>query len=156
MQFNDLVVRLAADWLVVPMALVTVVALLRLPRKQRYLAFGRAVVLLLLSLLLAKIASLFYVGVRPFEALGITPGASYLDNPGFPSDHALLVIGMTIIVWVVTKNKQLAIVMGCMALLVMLARIAAFVHTPVDVIGGALCAILAGLAVYGRPLLKRT
>jgi len=147
---RDFLLRFLADYLIIPIVLVGAVVLLRVPKKQRYQIWARAVVAGLSALLFAKIISLFYQGQRPFEALGLQPGASFLPNPGFPSDHTLLVFTITFIVWASTKNKRLSATLLVLSTLVAVGRVLALVHTPADVIGGIVCAFLGVACVYGR------
>ena len=90
------------------------------------------------SYLAAKIIAFFYQPetLRPFEKLGVDPGAAYLPNPGFPSDHALFAMFLTLAVWFSTRNKWIAGAMLVMTLAMGVARVLALVHTPLDVIGG--------------------
>lgn len=147
---EDILLKIIADYLVLPIALVGGVVLLAVPARLRYAAWGLAFMTGLTALLFAKIVSLFYQGERPFETLGVEPGAAFLPNPGFPSDHALLVFTVTCIVWATTKNKALSGVLLAASILVALGRVLALVHTPLDVIGGIFCAILAAICIYGR------
>jgi undecaprenyl-diphosphatase len=152
----DLLLKFIADYLVIPIVLVGGLVLLRVPAKQRYQVWAQAVMTGLVALLFAKIISLLYQGQRPFETLGVEPGAAFLPNPGFPSDHALLVFTVACVVWAVTKHRFLGGVLLVAALLVALGRVLALVHTPLDVVGGALCAIAAAVFVYGRKFFPTT
>lgn len=147
---EEFLLRIFADYLVVPVVLVGGVALLLIPRQRRYQAWSWAVITGLLALLFAKLASLFYQGERPFEVQGVEPGAAFLPNPGFPSDHVLLVVVIACIVWASMKNKALSISLAAACLIIAVARVIALVHTPLDVIGGALCAIAAAICVYKK------
>jgi undecaprenyl-diphosphatase len=109
----------------------------------------------LVALLFAKIISLLYHGQRPFETLGVAPGAAYLPDPGFPSDHALLVFTAVFVVWASTKNVRLSLALLVLAILVAVGRVAALVHTPLDIFGGLLCAFLAAVCVYGKRFFTR-
>lgn len=144
------IVPLIADYLVIPLALAGAFILLKVPANQRHQAWGRAVLTGLVALWLAKIISLLYQGERPFETLGVAPGAAFLPNPGFPSDHALLVFTVACVVWATTKNKALSVWLVAGAVLVAVGRVLALVHSPLDVVGGLGCAVLAALIVYGR------
>lgn len=147
----DIFIRIIADGLVIPIALIGAWALFFLT-KDRYQAWGWATVTGLVALLLAKVASMFYQGERPFLSQGETAKAAYLNNPGFPSDHALLVFTITCIVWASTKNVKISVVLLGLSILVGVGRVLALVHTPVDVMGGILCALLAVFIVYGAKL----
>lgn len=152
---SDVFIKLIADWLVIAVALVGGGGFLLLAGRQRYQHMARAVLVGLIALWLAKIASLLYQGERPFVVLGEAPKAAFLNNPGFPSDHALLVFVVTLVVWASTKNRPLGAVLLVMSLLVAAGRVIALVHAPVDVIGAAGCAVLAAWVVYGRELVSR-
>lgn len=147
---NDILLKILADWLVVPIALIGAAAMVTLPRVVRYQMICRGLVAGLAALLFAKIGSLFYQGERPFVVLGEEAKAAFLDNPGFPSDHTLLVFTVTFIVWASTKNIPLTLLLLFLSILVAVGRVLALVHSPADVIGGAAFAFLAIWTVYGR------
>lgn len=108
----------------------------------------------LFSLLVGKLMSLVYqpAVARPFIELGVQPGAAYIDNPGFPSDHALLATVVVAGLYVVTRNRPLTILLGILVVGMCVGRVLALVHTPLDVIAG----IVAGLSstVWYRKLTK--
>lgn len=151
---DDILIRIMADGLVVPVVIIAAWALLaRLPKKVRFERIARGVVTGLVALLLAKILSLFYQeGERPFVELGVQAKAAYLNNPGFPSDHVLFVFCITLVVWAATKDKKISLTLLVLSILVALGRVLALVHTPLDVAGGIFCAVVAASAVYGRQL----
>lgn len=103
----------------------------------------------LTAFLIAKLLGTLYQPAieRPFEALGVEAGASYLNNPGFPSDHALFVMAITLAVWFETRMKKTTIVLLALTLVVCVGRVLALVHTPLDVIGGILVA-MTGMVWY--------
>lgn len=142
-----------ADGLVVVLALVGTYALLRfIPNKEKYQAYARILMAGLTAYLMAKIISLLYqpAELRPFELMGVNPRASFLNNPGFPSDHALFAMAITLAVFFETGRKKLAAVCLAMTLLICTGRVLALVHTPLDVIGGVTIA-LAGAFWYAKP-----
>src|SRR5690349_13793448 len=108
----DILITIIADILVFPIVLIGGWAILRLPPAIRFKAIARGVIMGLTALLFAKIASLLYQGERPFVAMGVAPKAAYLNNPGFPSDHVLFVVAITLVVWVSTKNKKLGLTLA--------------------------------------------
>ena len=150
---SDLLIKIMADYMVIAVVLVGGIGFFILVKKDRYQAYTRAIFTGLVALLLSKIASLFYQeGHRPFELLGMAPKAAFLNNPGFPSDHALLVFAITLIVWATTKNKPLSLTLLAMSIIVAFGRVLALVHTPADVLGSIACAVVAVMLVYGRKL----
>lgn len=150
-QLTDIIIRIMADGLVVPIVLIAAWAMLRLPQKEQIDRIARGIVAGLIALLGAKLMSLMYQdGERPFMILGVDPKAAYLNNPGFPSDHVLFVFAITFVVWVSTKNKSLSLTLLVMSILVAAGRVLALVHTPLDVLGGFVAALVAVTFVYGR------
>lgn len=144
----DLLIRLLADGLVVPIVLLGAWMMVRVPRQARYRLYTRAFMTGITALVLAKTSSLFYHGERPFVATGQAAKAAFLQNGGFPSDHALLVFTITFVVWASTKNVKVSIALLIMSILVGVGRVLALVHTPLDVLGGFVFALIAALLWY--------
>lgn len=141
-------IRLLADGAVVPIVLLAGYALLfKVPADQRFEVYSRIVMAGLTSYLLAKLLGAVYqpTSVRPFETLGLLPGASYLNNPGFPSDHALFTAFLTFAVWFATRQRTLTLVLAILTLSVCVGRVLALVHTPLDVLGGIVVAAIGSL-----------
>jgi membrane-associated phospholipid phosphatase len=111
----------------------------------------------LTAYLLAKLVASIYqpVGERPFQILGVAPDASYLNNPGFPSDHALFTIFLTLAVWFETRRKWLTIILAVLTLGVCIGRVLALVHTPLDIVGGLVIASIGALWYLQRPTESR-
>lgn len=146
----QLIVQVIADGLVVPVVVVGVYALLRhVPSAEKYAVYTRVLMAGLTAYVAAKIVGLLYqpAALRPFELIGVEPGASFLDNPGFPSDHALFTMAITLAVLFGARHKRLALVAFVMTLLVCAGRVVALVHTPLDVIGGIVIACV-GIVWY--------
>lgn len=102
----------------------------------------------LTSLLVAKLISLLPIQqTRPFIEKGVEAGAAFINNPGFPSDHALVATVVVMAVYVLTPYRKTAYVLMGLAVLMCVARVLALVHTPLDIIGG-IAAGLLGAAWY--------
>lgn len=115
------IVKIIADGLVIPVVLIGAYTLIRhVPRDQRYRLYTRVMMAGLTAFVAAKIIGLLYQpsGLRPFELAGVNAGASFLDNPGFPSDHALFTMAITLAVWFGTRCKGWAMACLVMTLLV--------------------------------------
>jgi len=149
----DFIVTFLADTLVVPIALIAgYVFLVLVPNNRKFDVYSRIIMAGLTAYLAAKLLALVYQpGVeRPFEMLGAEPGASYLNNPGFPSDHALFTAFLTFAVWFGAGSKKIAVVLAVLTLLVCTGRVLALVHTPLDVVGGIAVAAI-GAVWYSIP-----
>ena len=145
----EYIVKLLADGLVVPLVVLAAVGLIVwVPNRQKFTVYSRMLVAGLSSYLIAKLMALAYQPSteRPFELLGVDPGASYLNNPGFPSDHALFVWVIVFAVgYGVGARRWLVFAAVCLAVAVCAGRILALVHTPLDVIGGFVAAAIGAL-----------
>jgi membrane-associated phospholipid phosphatase len=151
-------VVLMADGAIIPIVLIAAYALLlKVPRGQRLQAYSRILVAGLTAYLVAKLLGAIYPSTeRPFEALGLSAGASYLENPGFPSDHMLFATFLTLAVWFETRQKTLTIILIILTLMVGLGRVLALVHTPLDVVGGMTVAMFGALWYLQRDTKKVT
>jgi len=145
---QDFLIRLLADGIMVPIVLIAIYVLVfKIKNNKRIESYSRILVAGLTAYLLAKlIAVIFQPAIeRPFEALGTTAGASFLSNPGFPSDHMLFATAILCAVWFETRNKNISLVLAILTILVGVGRVLALVHTPIDVIGGVLIALFSSV-----------
>lgn len=139
----EVLTKLLADGLMVPIGMIAVYALFwRAPKQHRYDRYTYVLMAGVSSYFLAKIIGALWqpTAMRPFEQLGVAAGASSLNNPGFPSDHALFSMFLTLAVWYVSRDNRLAISMFALTLIVCVGRVMALVHTPLDVTGGIVIA----------------
>lgn len=149
----DVIIKIAADGLLLLIIAAGGVAILRgVRREQVWIDYSYAIMAGLTSLLIGKLLSLLYQPTiaRPFMELGVNPGALYIDNPGFPSDHALLGGVIVLAVYVLTPYKKLAYFLTFALLVMGWARVAALVHTPLDVVGGIAAALAGGIWYLAR------
>lgn len=141
-------IKLCADGALLPLVVIAGYALLFLvPKGHRFESYVRILMAGLSAYLVAKLLASVYQpsGERPFQILGVAPGASYLNNPGFPSDHALFAAFLTLAVWFETRRRMLSITLAFLTLIVCMGRVLALVHTPLDVIGGIIVACVGAL-----------
>jgi len=145
---NEIFIKFIADWLVVLIALIGAYLLIfKIPNNNKIEVYKHILLAGLTSYMLAKFAAIVYQpsDLRPFEILGLKPGAAYLDNPGFPSDHALFVTVIALAVIAHIKSKKLSVVLSIAVFLVCVGRVLALVHSPADVIFGVLFGLIGGL-----------
>ena len=154
----ELLIRLMADVAVIPVVLLGAYALLfKVPKGKRFETYSKVLMAGLTAYLIAKFVATIYQPseLRPFELMGVEAGASYLNNPGFPSDHALFVTAIAAAVWFSTKDKRLTLILVALVTLICVGRVVALVHTPLDVIGGVAIALIGALWYIQEPLAKR-
>jgi len=150
----DLLIRLIADYAVILVLLISGFALLfKIPKQGRWQAYARIIMAGLTSYLIAKfVASIYQPSFeRPFETLGVEAGALYLNNPGFPSDHALFVTVLAAAVWFETHMKKTSIILAVLVILIALGRVLALVHTPLDVIAGIAIGLIGTVWYMQKP-----
>lgn len=144
----DFLIKALADWSLLPIVIIAVwVLLINIPNDKKLATYSRILLAGLTAYFLAKLASLIYqpAEMRPFEILGVSAGASFMNNPGFPSDHVLFAMAITLAVWFGYRHKLVVCLLFGLTLLVCVGRVVALVHTPLDVVGGLLFAILGGV-----------
>lgn len=141
---NEMIIKLLADGAVIPVVLIGVWALLMIPTDQKYRAYCRVLMAGLTAYLAAKLIGAIFQpeAMRPFEKLGLEAGASFLNNPGFPSDHVLFCTAIVLAVWFETKRRVTTVVLIGLTALVAVGRVLGLVHTPLDVLGGIMIACL--------------
>lgn len=100
----------------------------------------------IIALVIAKILGKFYYDPRPFVTHTFKPLIKHIADNGFPSDHTVGTVTVSTLLFF--YNRNWAIVAFILSLLVGIGRVAALVHSPIDIVGGALIGIAAGLAGF--------
>ena len=144
----DVIIKILADYLLVPIVLLAGWLLLfKAQKRGRYDRYTRVLMAGLTSYWFAKVIGNLWQPetLRPFEQLHTRPLASYLGNAGFPSDHVLFAMFLTLAVWYVTRKSLWTVIMLLLTLSVAVGRVLALVHSPLDVLGGVVVACIGGL-----------
>lgn len=89
----------------------------------------------------AKVIGHFYYNQRPFVVGNVKPIIDHAADNGFPSDHTLL--AMTVSAVIFSYNKKLGIFLAILTLATGYARVAAGIHHQIDVLAAAAVAIVA-------------
>lgn len=144
-------IRFAADGTLLVILVIAAPLLLVALKKAWWENLPVLVMAALTSLLVGKLLSLIYqpAMARPFLEQGVQPGAAYINNPGFPSDHALLATVVVVAVYALTRQRRVVVLLATLTAVMCVARVMALVHTPLDVIGGVLAG-LTGAVWYVR------
>ena len=137
----DMLVSFTAQYLIIVVALIALVATLLSEKTARNNIIKLALLSALLAFLLAYAAGHSYYDPRPFVVEHIKPLFPYSADNGFPSDHTLfaIVIAGTIFFF----RRKLGIFLGVLGILIGVARVIAGVHHPIDIVGGIAIAIFA-------------
>ena len=108
----------------------------------------------ILSLILAKFASMLWYNPRPFVVGHFSPLIPHAADNGFPSDHVLLAsfLGWTILRY----SKKIGIGVLVAAAIIGISRVMAGVHHPADIIGSfVVSGVAVGLIVCVMYLIER-
>jgi undecaprenyl-diphosphatase len=112
--------------------------------KKRMIAIGLAT--LVIAFILDVIAGHLYFDARPFVVGAFTPLISHAADNGFPSDHTILVSALAMVAWYF--NKKASWLIWAVAFIVGAARVYVGVHHPIDILGSAVLAIIAGVSAH--------
>ncbi len=151
---NTLVV-IAGEYLIFAIILTAVITGLFSEKAVR----NKLAVLAIISLLLASAggwaAGALYYNERPFVVEHSVPLIPHSPDNGFPSDHTLY--AATIAATVFVYHRKTGAILGLLAIAVGVARVAAGIHHPIDIIGALALAIAATFAAWllTRALAKR-
>lgn len=140
MSISSLLIIFGAKYLIVVIALIAGGYALKLPRPKQLLMIKIAAISFPVIFLLSRLASLVYYDPRPFVTGHFIPLIPHDPDNGFPSDHTLLSAAIAALVY--TLNRRIGLALFALALLVGIARIAAGVHSPIDIAGSIAIAIL--------------
>jgi len=129
---NSVIVFVAKYFLYVSVAIVGIYWL-RANTNDKFSLAWKLVAGGILALAMARVSAHFYYDTRPFVAEHVKPLFAHAPDNGFPSDHALLTsfLGFTMLAY----SRRTAAGLLLIAVLVGAARVAAHVHSPIDIIG---------------------
>ncbi len=133
--------------------LLLVVWLLLIWRQRESLTFAtvaRIGVVMLGSILLARIAARFISDPRPYMVAHTVPLMPVSADNGFPSDHTLLVAALTATLYWIDRRWIGPLAAG--TLLVALGRLAVGAHHTIDVVGSVVIVLLAAIVTAMAPL----
>lgn len=149
---NWLVSLLADDTLFIIMGVSAVLLLSGVTRRNIVRDYSYAAMAGITSLLIGKLASMLYqpAAARPFMELGQQPGATFINNPGFPSDHMLFASVIVLAVYALTPYRKTAHLLAALTIAMGVSRVLALVHTPLDIFGGIAAALLGGVWYMSR------
>ena len=138
----DNLIIFSAKYLIFILVLIILLVWLKSSAKMRW-QFAAAMVLAgIAAFALSRITGALYYHPRPFVAQHITPLISHGSDNGFPSEHTLLAMTLSTVVYY--YRRRLAAGLFGLTLLVGISRVLAHVHSPIDILGGLLLGALAG------------
>lgn len=91
-----------------------------------------------------KISGKLYYDPRPFVTHHVTPLVSHAADNGFPSEHTLFTFAVATVLYF--YRPRLSYLVFALAALVGISRVAAHVHSPIDIFGGMVIGVISGCA----------
>ena len=144
----QLLIVITAKYLYLAILVAAVIVWLRQSRPDKWRMGTLGILAGILALVLVKLAGKIYFDPRPFVVHHIHPLIAHAADNGFPSDHTALTMTTALITYQFSKEWGIALASG--SLLVGISRIAAQVHSPIDIIASiviaAISVVLAKLA----------
>jgi undecaprenyl-diphosphatase len=100
----------------------------------------------LMAAIFDKIFSHLYYDPRPFVTHQLQPLVAHAADNGFPSEHTLFSIALATVIFF--YRPRIGIAAGVIALIVGVSRVAAHVHSPIDILAGVILGIASGYLGY--------
>jgi undecaprenyl-diphosphatase len=142
----DSIITFGAKYLFIGIVLLWIGAWLQAGRRPKAQIALASVIAVIAAAILDKISSKLYYDPRPFVSHHVQPLVSHAADNGFPSEHTLFSITLAAVLLMYRpKVGILALIIG---LLVGIARVAAHVHSPIDIAGGVVLGAAAGYSGY--------
>lgn len=138
----DSVIVFLASYLIFTIVLAAIFVGYRTKRRREYI-----LALILAGILawdLSAIAGALFVNPRPFVSLNIEPLIPHGPDNGFPSQHVVLAMTLTAVIYFYWR--RLAVAAFILTLLVGAGRVWAHVHSWIDIVGGLAIGAIAGYA----------
>ena len=137
----DTLIIIGGEYLIVAVSLIGVAALFLSKGKVWTRTIKLAILSFPIAFLAAWVAGHFYYDTRPFVVENVQPIIHHQIDNGFPSDHTLYAMVTAAVVF--AYHRRIGLFLGILGILIGIARVAARVHHPVDIIGGIAIAIAA-------------
>lgn len=132
-------VEFGARYLICIIAVLAVVVALVSDRTARTRTIALAIVAFPVALLLTWVAGHLYYHTRPFVIEGVQSLIPHEPDNGFPSDHTMLAMTTSAIMFV--YHRKVGLLLGILAILIGVSRVIAKLHYPIDILAGAAIAI---------------
>jgi undecaprenyl-diphosphatase len=142
----DSIVIFGAKYLFIIVVLLWVGAWAQAGRRHKAEIALATLLAFIIAAVLDKAASKLYYDPRPFAAHHLRPLITHAADNGFPSEHTLFSATLAAVLFM--YRPKLGALAFAVALLVGVARVAAHVHSPIDIAAGAFLGACAGYAGY--------
>jgi undecaprenyl-diphosphatase len=140
----DSLIIFCAKYLILLIPLLAALAFYQASPKHRKAIFVSLVAAVVIAAILDKIAGKLYYDPRPFVTHNFKPLIIHAADNGFPSEHSLF--SVTISASLIAYRRRLGLAALAVSLIIGIARVAAHVHSPIDIVGSVVLGAIAGWA----------
>lgn len=141
----DQIIIFCAKYLFVAILLLFIVAWLQASKTHKKQLLLTVIIAVIIAAILDKLGGKLYYDPRPFTH-GIKPLITHSADNGFPSEHTLF--SMTIAGVIALYRRRLGGIALAVAAIVGLARMAAHVHSLIDIVGATAMGLVAAYAGF--------
>lgn len=142
----DSVIIFCAKYLFIAVILLYLLAIIQASKKHHKALVVSFIIAGIIAVILDKLGGKLYFDPRPFASHHVTPLIQHTADNGFPSEHTIF--SMTMALLLLFYRRRLGALAVLTALVVGIARVAAHVHSPIDIIGGIIIAAIAASGGY--------
>jgi undecaprenyl-diphosphatase len=140
----DAIIRFCAQYLILLIGLLVIYTWYRTNKRREFVI--SVALALIIALILTKFAGALYFHPRPFVVEHIRPLIPHGPDNGFPSEHTVAAMTLTSVIFF--YRKKFAAIALALTISVGAGRVAAHLHSPIDIIGGLIIGALAGYLGY--------
>ncbi len=144
LKLMDSLIIFCAKYLLAFVVLVFGWAWLRAANSKKIQMAATVIIAGVLALIISRLAGKLYYDPRPFVSHAVKPLIPHAPDNGFPSDHALLTMTLTAVLYF--YNRTWALVALILTIVVGVARVLAHIHSPIDIIGSFAISIACAYA----------
>jgi undecaprenyl-diphosphatase len=137
----DSIIIFCAKYLFILIPLLFLLAVYQANRKDQKRLIIAVVIAVAIAAILDKIGGKLYYDPRPFVSHNLKPLITHAADNGFPSEHTLFTMTISGVIYL--NRKRLGMLALAVSLAVGAARIAAHVHSPIDILGAILMGIVS-------------
>ncbi len=142
----DSLIRLVGQYFFLISVVIVAIYWLRAKLSVKYSLGWQLVAGGAVALALDLIGGKLYYHTRPFVSEHIVPIIAHAADNGFPSDHAMLTSFLAFTMFLYSRRTAAVLLVN--ALLVSWARVAAHIHSPLDIAGGFVFAAIGVAVAY--------
>ncbi len=142
----DSIIIFCAKYLFVSVVLITGWVWLKTARSKKIEMAAAVITAGILALIISRIAGKLYYDPRPFVSHDVKPLIAHAPDNGFPSDHALLSMTLTAVIYYYSRYWAGAALV--LTLVVGASRVLAHIHSPIDIAGSIIIALVSAYAGF--------